>query len=122
MVDFYGELLRVWNDKTLGPAIKASILFTNLAAVIVLLGIVILIILSIFVRDTEFITKNPLYFTVEMILMALAAFIPFIFLYWSRTGTIPVSGIYATLLLTLKFGGMHLLMSTSGAYTYLFKA
>lgn len=120
MADFIGEIYRVINDKTYSTALKVSILFTNLAAIVMVIGIIILIVLSALIRDTAFIQKNPFYFSFEMFLMGLAGLVPFLFLYWSRTGSIQMSGIYATLLLTLKFSAIHLLMSTSGAYTYLF--
>ena len=75
---------------------------------------------SIIVRDTAYATKYPWKFTVETLLMAFVATFPFMFIIWSRTGTIGVHNVLEYVLLIIKFAGLHLLFQFSGIYTLLF--
>ena len=76
---------------------------------------------SIIVRDVTFPKKHPIKFTIETLLMAFVATIPFMFIVWSRTGSLGVSDLTDFIVLIIKFTGLHILFQFSGIYTLLFK-
>jgi len=97
-----------------------SILSTLIIAGLVI-GFLILIILSLIVRDTKFISENRGKFMTELFLMSVLASLPVFYIGYSRNLSM-TSTVKDFLLLVCKFGLAHICLQLSGFYTNLFSA
>jgi hypothetical protein len=86
-----------------------------------LVSIVVLVVASVIVKDTRFIREHPWKFTMETLFMSVIATFPFMYLIWSRSGHFRRFDVVEYLILILKFGGLHVLLQTSGFYSVLFR-
>lgn len=93
--------------------ITYSILFIFLAAVVVL-GV-----LTYFNLDIAFIKQQPIHFMVELLMVALVPAAAIFIFMWSRNLSAKDNGMLSGIL-ALKFASLHILMQTSGYYTFSF--
>ena len=94
---------------------------TTYGTATVLVGfLLMLIITSIIVRDKKYPVDHPVKFTIETLSMGFIATLPFLYLFWSRTGHIGISHMIEYVVLVLKFAGLHLLFQFAGIYSILF--
>ncbi len=85
-----------------------------------LTAIVVLLVASVIVRDTTFPNQHPIKFTLETLMMGLFCTIPFMYLFWSRTGNVGLRHFIELVILVIKFAGFHVLFQFSGVYSMLF--
>lgn len=85
------------------------------------IGVVLLVITSIIVRDYDFIVKHPLSFTLELLVLSVVSSL-LICVVFLRTRNIPVKDVFAWFIaITVKFALFHILFQLSGVYTVLFQ-
>lgn len=114
----YSSVSNTYNSTILG--ISSNSLVTGTILFILICGIIALVGLSVVIKDTEFITSNPLNFTFELILMAILPTLAFLFVIYSRTGKITTTDNIQLLVLAGKFAAMHFLLQLSGYLRYVF--
>jgi hypothetical protein len=82
--------------------------------------LVVLVLLSLMIRETDYIRQNPGAFCVEWFSMSIVTAIPFIGLCILRNGNVSKSTMSTTMeeyaVLVVKFGFIHFLFQTSGIY------
>ena len=100
--------------------ISSNSLVTGSLLFLVITGIIALVGLSVVIKDTEFITKYPIKFMMELILMGILPALALMFVIYSRTGKITSTDNIELILLALKFAGLHVLLQTCGFYRYMF--
>jgi len=94
--------------------VTGSALFLIVASLTILGG------LSAIVRDTEFIVKDPIKFTIETILMGIVPALAILLVIYYRTNKISTTNISEFFLLAGKFALFHILFQLSGYYRYVF--
>jgi sulfite exporter TauE/SafE len=102
---------------------RLSYLAGSYSLLIYILGaIVVLLAVSVVVKDVDFMVRNPILFTGEIIMVAVVATVPFTYLYWSRSVGSEKWEMYVAAqgAMTAKFAILHILLQTSGFYTLLF--
>lgn len=100
--------------------INSNSLVTGTLLFLIITGIIALVGLSVVIKDTEFITKYPIKFTMELILMGILPAVAMLFVIYSRTGTITTNDNIELMVLVAKFAGLHILLQVSGFYRYVF--
>ena len=100
--------------------INSNSLVTGTLLFLIITGIIALVGLSVVIKDTEFITKYPIKFTMELILMGILPAVAMLFVIYSRTGTITTNDNIELMVLVAKFAGLHILLQISGFYRYVF--
>jgi len=98
--------------------IASNSLVTGTMLFILVTGLTALVGLSVVVKDTEFITKYPIKFMMELILMGILPALALMFVIYSRTGKITSTDNFELILLALKFAGLHVLLQTCGILRY----
>ena len=83
------------------------------------LGFTLLIITSILVHDTSYITKNPKFFASETIVMGLLSSLPIVYISWLRGGS-KVQTIEEFGLVFAKIALLHITFQLSGVYSIIF--
>lgn len=84
-----------------------------------IIATLVLVYFSLTVRDTSFIRKHPLQFSLEILILGLAGAAPLFYLGFTR-GRQPKEVYKQFLILFLKFAGAHIGLQLSGFYTNLF--
>uniref|UniRef100_A0A6C0KWN3 Uncharacterized protein n=1 Tax=viral metagenome TaxID=1070528 RepID=A0A6C0KWN3_9ZZZZ len=82
-------------------------------------GGLIIVFLSLIVRDTQFIQDNPGKFGIELFLMSVLAALPLFYIGYSRDLSLSTT-LISFLTLMVQCGIIHLLLQLSGFYTNLF--
>ena len=100
--------------------INSNSLVTGTLLFLIITGIIALVGLSVVIKDTEFITKYPIKFTMELILMGILPAVAMLSVIYSRTGTITTNDNIELMVLVAKFAGLHILLQISGFYRYVF--
>jgi len=100
--------------------INSNSLVTGTLLFLVITGIIALVGLSVVIKDTEFITKYPIKFMMELILMGILPALAMLFVIYSRTGIITSTDNIELMLLVAKFAGLHVLLQISGFYRFMF--
>jgi len=117
------SLIQMISTKTRAKTAKVAYDLSEYSLIVFLIGAALaLTICSIIVHDVTFAKKHPVKFTIETLLMAFVATFPYMFLIWSRTGTLGVKNLSEYAVLILKFSGLHLFLQFSGVYSLTFKA
>ena len=93
--------------------ITYSILFM-IGVTVIILGV-----LTCFNVDVAFIKQKPIQFATELVMVSLVPAIAVLIFMWSRDLSAKENGIMSSVL-ALKFAALHILMQTSGYYTYAF--
>ena len=86
-----------------------------------LLSAIILTIASIIVQDTDYPTKHPIKFIIELIIMAIIGTFPYTYIHWSRNGGSYQKYVLSHFILVFKFTLFHILLQFAGFYSALFK-
>lgn len=77
-------------------------------------------VISLVNKDTFFVEHSPAKFVYELLMLSVCALAPVLFLFWTRSGSLPESVWTGIGLVLLKVLVAHLVLQFSGAYTYLF--
>ena len=98
-------------------AYKLAVIGTPIALVSVM---VLFAITAAIVRDGSFPEGHPVKFSLETLMLSFIATIPFMYIIWSRTGSLGVSNLVDYIVLIIHFAGIHILFQYSGVYSLLF--
>lgn len=112
----YSSVSNSYNATIFGMNSNAFVTGTMLF--ILVTGLTALVGLSVVVKDTEFITKYPIKFMMELILMGILPALALMFVIYSRTGKITSTDNIELILLALKFAGLHVLLQICGILRY----
>jgi hypothetical protein len=95
--------------------------FNNITkfAILIFLGLAILYLLiaSILIRDISYPRSHPLLFTTETILFSFVTGLIYFLMAYGR-GVLGWISIFEYLLISIKFGVLHILLQFSGFYSY----
>jgi len=86
---------------------------------IVILSLIYLTILSVMNKDVAYPSAHPYYFTLETLLFSIGTGV-IVFLMAYGRNNLGISTLYQFIILTLKFGLLHILLQFSGFYSYVF--
>lgn len=113
------EILRIAQSND-SIALKFSLIFTNISIVVIIAVIVLYAALSPFIADIAFIVNTPLLFLSEAIVMFVGGMLPYLFLSWTRLGSVTMPGFIGAILSAAQFLMIHVVLQTSGNYTYFY--
>ncbi len=87
--------------------------------IFVMLGIslIYLIITSIIIKDLKYPTEHPILFTIETLLFSFASSLVYFLMAYGR-GSLSWMSVLEYLIISIKFGVMHILLQFSGFYSY----
>jgi len=114
----YGSVTKSYDATIFG--MNSNTLVTGVILFIVICSIVSLVGLATIIRDTDFITRHPIKFAFETILMAVLPTLAFVYVMFSRKGKIGSANNTELLILAAKFAGLHILLQVCGYYRFIF--
>ena len=114
----YGSVTNSYDATIFG--VNSNALVSGVLLFIVISGIVSLVGLATIIRDTEFITSQPIKFTLEIILMGLLPSLAVLYVMYARKGKITSANNTELLVLSAKFAGLHILLQLCGYYRFMF--
>jgi hypothetical protein len=87
--------------------------------IFVMLGIslIYLIITSIIIKDLKYPTEHPILFTIETLLFSFVSSLVYFLMAYGR-GSLSWMSVVEYLIISIKFGVMHILLQFSGFYSY----
>jgi len=94
---------------------------TGITFFIIVCGVAIFSAMAGIIRDVEFIIKEPLKFTLELLAMGLLPTIALLLVMYFRTNKITSKNKTDSLIIFLKFALFHVLFQISGYYRYVFE-
>lgn len=100
--------------------VSSSELIANITVAVLVTTMVILSVMSAFVRDLDYPRANPVKFTIETLLMALPPALTFVLVMQFRGVKFTGTTIGEIAALAAKFGALHVLLQFSGFYSYAF--
>ena len=100
--------------------IGSTDLITDVIFLIVAFAVVVLTTMSGLIRDLTYPIKNPAFFSIEVLLMALPPAFVFLLMTYFRGYTFNAGILEKFVVLILKFGIFHILLQFSGFYSSVF--
>jgi hypothetical protein len=94
---------------------------TGITFFLIVFGVAIFSAMAGIIRDVEFIIKEPLKFTLELLAMGLLPTIALLLVIYFRTNKITSKNKTESLIIFLKFALFHVLFQISGYYRYVFE-
>jgi hypothetical protein len=87
--------------------------------IFVMLGIslIYLIVTSVIIKDLKYPTEHPIFFTIETLLFSFGSSLVYFLMAYGR-GSLSWMSVVEYLIISIKFGVMHILLQFSGFYSY----